>query len=121
MSGILDYFSDWMNQVMTIQQKTSIYEKGKLTTDRWDDIVGLEAVQCALYTGRVYSSIISGRIKDNIDATIVLNPESLSGATLKDTMRGVIDGIPYYFLDPDTIMRQGEVITISVSEEDRST
>jgi len=120
MSGILSYFTDWMTQTMKVQKKTAVYERGVLIDHIWQDVVGLEAVKVGFYHGRQFSTVISDRIKDEVDATIIIDPESFGGVAVDDTMRGIINGKAYYFLDPDDIAKQGEVVVILTSEEDKS-
>jgi hypothetical protein len=117
--SILEYFDDWKNQTMRVQEKTYTYNEGKISSEAWSDVSGLASVPCWLYTGSSSSSYISDRLKDSVSAVIIVDPSDLGGIPLKDTMRGIIDSAPYYFLDPDDIMNLDEVIAIPVNEEDK--
>jgi len=125
MNSILDYFSDWKAEAtMQVEQRSTLgYDSttGKSTNQKtWTPVTGLTAVPIWFYEKSAASVLVDDRIKNRATAAIVVDPRDLSSTVLNDKMRGVVDGKIYYFLDPDNIMKLGEVIVLGVSEVDNA-
>lgn len=114
--GILSAFSNWPQKTIAIEQETVTVVDGKPTTT-WTTVTGLSAVPCWVYRTGDSRTFIDDKFKNISGIEIIIDPVSLGGVAIKNSMRCAIDGTYWYLREPDNVSFFNELVVIAADGE----
>jgi head-tail adaptor len=113
MSSILDDFGDCMIHTATVYNSTNTKNSLGQPVKTWALLETITNI--GFYEGRSAESIVSEKIKAEIDAVAIINPQKITNP-IKDDYRIDVNGRSFAVVHSDDIAKLNEVLAIGLKE-----
>lgn len=113
--SILKHFKKEMNQDVELYGKTQTLNT---TTGNYTTTEGhIKTVKGFLYEGSGIEQFVSDKIKPLVDAIVLLDPQNITRAEIKDTDNITVDDRNFTIVRCKDVGNQGEVVQVYLKEK----